>query len=169
MTQTAVERLLAAARAETGYLGKATNSQLDSKTANPGSNNYTKYARDLDALGVYNGRKNGYAWCDMFVDWCFIQTFGLAQGMAMTFQPMGGYGAGCTNSAAYYRQKGRFYKDKPQPGDQISLVKMAAEPCATPGWWKRWPPAGSIRSRATPPAAPAWWLTAAWSGLNPIR
>lgn len=119
MTQTAVERLLAAARAETGYLEKATNSQLDSKTANPGSNNYTKYARDLDALGVYNGKKNGYAWCDMFVDWCFIQTFGLRQGMAITFQPMGGYGAGCTNSAVYYRQQGRFYKDKPQPGDQI--------------------------------------------------
>jgi len=119
MTQTAVERMLAAARAETGYLEKATNSQLDNKTAKLGSNNYTKYARDLDALGVYNGRKNGYAWCDMFVDWCFIQTFGLAQGMAMTFQPMGGYGAGCTNSAAYYRQQGSFYKDKPQPGDQI--------------------------------------------------
>lgn len=89
MTPAAVERLLNTARAEIGYIEKATNSQLDDKTANPGNNNYTKYAGDLDALGVYNGRKNGYAWCDMFVDWCFIQTFGLAKGMNMTFQPMG--------------------------------------------------------------------------------
>lgn len=119
MTPAAVERLLNTARAEIGYIEKATNSQLDDKTANPGNNNYTKYAGDLDALGVYNGRKNGYAWCDMFVDWCFIQTFGLAKGMNMTFQPMGGYGAGCTNSAGYYRQHNRLFKSNPQPGDQI--------------------------------------------------
>ena len=41
----AIERLIATAMAEEGYLEKASNSQLDSKTANAGSNNYTKYAR----------------------------------------------------------------------------------------------------------------------------
>lgn len=117
-TQTAADHLLAVARAEIGYLEKASNSQLEDKTANAGSNNYTKYARDLDKLGVYNGKKNGFAWCDMFVDWCFIRAFGLETGMTMTFQPMGGYGAGCTNSAKYYQQQGRYYAD-PQPGDQI--------------------------------------------------
>ena len=74
----AVERLLATARAEIGYLEKETNAQLDDKTANAGDNNWNKYARDLDALGiVYNFNKNGYAWCDIFTDWCFIHTFGL--------------------------------------------------------------------------------------------
>lgn len=119
MTQAAVERLLAVARAEIGYIEKASNSQLDDKTANPGNNNYTKYARDLDALGVYNGKKNGYAWCDMFVDWCCIQAFGLDKGMTITFQPMGAYGAGCTNSASYYKQRGHFFTSNPLPGDQI--------------------------------------------------
>ena len=56
----AVERVLATARAEIGYIEKETNAQLDDKTANAGDGNWNKYARDLDALGVvYNGKKNG--------------------------------------------------------------------------------------------------------------
>lgn len=119
---TAVERLLATAHGEIGYLEKASNAQLDSKAANAGHANYTKYARDLDRLGVYHAKKNGYAWCDMYVDWCFIQTFGLETAMQMTFQPMGGYGAGCTASAQYYKEAGRFFAD-PLPGDQIFFSK----------------------------------------------
>lgn len=120
---TGAEKLLETARAEIGYLEKASNAQLDDKTANAGHNNWTRYTRDLDALGVYNGKKNGYAWCDMFVDWCFIRTFGLEAGMQLTCQPMGGYGAGCTESARYYRQKGRFVTSGPQPGDQIFFTR----------------------------------------------
>ena len=121
---TPVERLISAARAEIGYLEKATNAQLEDKTANAGHNNWTKYAAFLDDLKiVYNGRKNGYAWCDMFVDWCFITTFGLTIGMDMTFQPDKGCGAGCTWSARYYKENGKFHKDDPQPGDQIFFTK----------------------------------------------
>lgn len=59
----------------------------------------------------------------MFVDWCYITTFGLGVAMKMTNQPMGGYGAGCTQSAGYYRAVGRFHKSNPQPGDQIFFTK----------------------------------------------
>ena len=80
MAMKPVDRLLATARAEIGYIEKETNAHLDDKTANAGDGNWNKYARDLDALGVvYNSKKNGYAWCDIFTDWCFIQTFGLEQ------------------------------------------------------------------------------------------
>ncbi len=116
---TGIERLLATAGAEVGYLEKASNSQLDDKTANAGQANFTKYARDLDRLGVYHAAKNGLSWCDIFVDWCFVRTFGLETGMKMTGQPMGGYGAGCTESANYYKQMGRFHRRGPQPGDQV--------------------------------------------------
>lgn len=117
---TAIERLIATAKAEEGYLEKATNAQLDSKTANAGSNNWTKYARDLDNIGnIYNGKKNGYAWCDVFVDWCFIKTFGVDLAMKLLCQPYGGAGAGCTYSVQYYKQKGQFHKSNPQAGDQI--------------------------------------------------
>lgn len=119
-TMTAVERLLQTARNEIGYLEKVTNSQLDSKTGNAGYNNWTKYARDLDKIGnIYNGGKNGYAWCDVFVDWCFITTFGVDLGMKLLCQAYGGAGAGCTYSTQYYRDKGQFYTSNPQPGDQI--------------------------------------------------
>ena len=120
---TPVEKLLKTAFAENGYLEKASNANLDGKEANAGKNNWTKYARDLDLLGVYNGKKNGYAWCDMYVDWCFITTFGIKTAMELTCQQMRGYGAGCTSSANYYKQRGRFFKSNPQPGDQIFFTK----------------------------------------------
>ena len=119
----AVEKLIKIAQAEIGYLEKETNSQLDDKTANAGNKNFTKYARDLDQMGVYNGKKNGYAWCDMFVDWCFIKAFGLQTAMSMTGQKMGGYGAGCTESARYYKNTDRFFTSNPKPGDQIFFTK----------------------------------------------
>ena len=106
---TAVEKLLKTALAEDGYLEKKTNSQLDDKTANAGYNNWNKYARDLDLMGIYNGKKNGYAWCDVYTDWCFITAFGAEKGMAMTYQPKGGLGAGCTYSARYYANNGALF------------------------------------------------------------
>lgn len=120
----AVERLLATARAELGYLEKASNAQLYDKEANAGHKNWTKYAADLDALGtIYNGRKNGYAWCDVFVDWCFITTFGPEAGMAMLCQPPRSGGAGCTASARYFREQQRLVTRDPQPGDQIFFTQ----------------------------------------------
>ena len=105
------------ALAEVGYLEKASNSNLDSPTGNAGYNNYTKYARDLANAGYYNGNKNGYAWCDVFVDWCFYRAYGKDAGQAAECQD-GPYGAGCTMSAQYYKAHGRFDK-APQVGDQI--------------------------------------------------
>lgn len=40
--------------AEVGYLEKASNEQLDDKTANAGKKNFTKYARDMKSVtGVF--------------------------------------------------------------------------------------------------------------------
>lgn len=114
-------KLIAIAMEEVGYLEKKSNSQLDSDTANAGDKNYTKYARDLDAITFYNGRKNGFAWCDVFVDWCFVQAFGKEAALALTFQPTkaaDNCGAGCKYSRGYYKNKGRLF-NTPQPGDQI--------------------------------------------------
>lgn len=114
------QKVIDIALAEVGYLEKKSNSNLDNKTANAGSNNYTKYGRDLDAVGFYNGKKNGVAWCDQFFDWCMFKAYGLEAMMAMTFQPLGknNSGAGCQYSFNYYKAKGRIFKE-PKPGDQI--------------------------------------------------
>lgn len=114
-------KVIAVAAAEIGYKEKANNSQLDDKTANAGNKNYTKYARDFDQKYPqwYNGKKNGFAWCDMFVDWCFLTAFGYAKALELLCQPEKSCGAGCTYSAGYYKQKGQFYTSDPKPGDQI--------------------------------------------------
>lgn len=114
-----IKDLVALAESEVGYLEKASNAQLDDKTANAGSANWTKYARDLDNIaGFYNGRKNGYAWCDVFNDWLFVKTFGVEEAKRLLCQPAKSLGAGCNYSAQYYQAKGQWYKT-PQVGDQI--------------------------------------------------
>ena len=67
----AINALIKIAEAEIGYLEKRSNSQLDSKTANAGSANYTKYWRD-----VYPSYQ-AQPWCAAFVSWCFEKAFGL--------------------------------------------------------------------------------------------
>ena len=112
--------LIKIAAAEIGYKEKSSNASLDDKTANAGSNNWTKYARDLYSAGYYNGNKNGYAWCDVFVDWCFYQLAGKNATKAQEIEcQTGDCGAGCVYSARYYRNQNRFYTSNPQVGDQI--------------------------------------------------
>lgn len=119
-------KLLEIARAELGYKEKETNSQLDDKTANAGDGNWTKYARDLHSAGYYQAAKNGYAWCDMFVDWCFWKLGGSKEKGEWLECQTGLYGAGCEWSSDCYRRAGRFDKN-PQPGDQIFFGKTDAE------------------------------------------
>ena len=124
----AVQRVLQIARQEIGYREKSSGSGLDDKTANAGGANYTKYARDLDAIPhFYNGPKNGYAWCDVFYDWLLVQAFGAPLAKRMLCQPDDSAGAGCSFSALYYRQAGRFYDNDPQPGDQIFFTFAVGE------------------------------------------
>lgn len=108
------------AEAEVGYLEKATNANLDSPTANAGYKNFTKYARDLADAGFFNGSKQGYAWCAVFVTWVIWQLCGKDKDKAMEILcQTGPYGASCTSAVQYYKQAGRFFTDNPQPGDQI--------------------------------------------------
>ena len=109
--------IIAIALSQVGYKEKASNQNLDDPVANAGGANWTKYARDLASAGYYNGNKNGYAWCDVFVDWCFFKAYGPTEGQRIQCQT-GDLGAGCTYSMQYYQQHGRFDKN-PLVGDQI--------------------------------------------------
>jgi len=118
------ETVLNVAKAELGYYEKKDASRLDSKTDHVGSNNYTKYSRDLYAAGFYNGNKQGHAWCVQFVDWCFFTACGgnKEKAEALLCQT-GNLGAGVGYSARYYQNQGRFFERDPQPGDQIFFNK----------------------------------------------
>lgn len=105
-----IQKLIDVATAEVGYCEKASNSNLDSKTGNAGSNNYTKYWRDMKPS--YQGQ----AWCDCFVDWCFTKAYGSAVAQILE---CGGCGEFYTpTSAQYYKNKKQWYST-PAVGDQI--------------------------------------------------
>lgn len=130
MSEIYASEVLRVAIAELGYIEKASNKDLDSKEANPGTNNWTKYARDLWAADphFYQGPKNGYDWCTVFVDWCVYMAShrdSVRAQAAMCYT--GPYGAGCGPSVAYYKAAGRFWPRlgdggklfTPKTGDQI--------------------------------------------------
>jgi len=131
-----VESVITIARGEVGYSEKESKSDLDSKTANAGDENFTKYARDLDKVsGFYNGRKQGCYWCDIFVDWCFYKAYGASKARKLLCQPSKSCGAGCKYSMQYYKNKGRFYT-YPVVGDQIFFKDSEGDIVHTGLVWK---------------------------------
>ena len=102
----AIERLLATAESQIGY--------------KESYNNITKFSADFDEKwpDFYNTKKQGAAWCDIFVDWCFVTTFGYDNALKLLCQPEHSLGAGCTYSARYFRDKLQWHTN-PEPGDQI--------------------------------------------------
>lgn len=116
------KKVIDIALAEVNYVEKETNAQLDSKTANAGDGNYTKYGRDLDEISFFNGRKNGFSWCAQFVAWCFYKAFGKAAALALLCQPANtknNCGAGCKYIRQYFKAKGQWHTSNPQAGDVI--------------------------------------------------
>lgn len=115
-----IKELIKTAQKEIGYLEKKNKNNLENKTSNSGNNNYTKYAEYLDRIpGFYNGKKQGYAWCDIFVDWCFVKTFGVDRARYLLCQPIKSLGAGVSYSKNYYVKKNQYHKSNPEIGDQI--------------------------------------------------
>ena len=104
-----VDKVLEIAFAEVGYLEKASAKQLDDKTANAGDANYTKYARDL-----YPSLQ-GQAWCDMFVDWCFVKAYGKETAKKL----LGGFSAYTPDSAQYFKDRKQWHPGNPKKGDVI--------------------------------------------------
>lgn len=98
------------------YLEKKSNTSLYDKTKNAGNKNYTKYAYELDQIeGFYNGKKNGYPYCAVAVDYWQVKAFGVEDMKRITFHSI--YGAGCTWCAKQYEKADRLYKT-PKVGDE---------------------------------------------------
>lgn len=120
-----IKKLIALAENEIGYLEKKSNDQLDDKTANAGSNNYTKYGRDMSKW-VGSPYTNGASWCDTFFDALLVYAFGVENAKKL----LGGWSAYTPTSAQYYKNMGKWYVSNPQPGDQI-FFKNTTRICHT--------------------------------------
>lgn len=115
-----IKKILEIANAEVGYLEKASKEQLGEKIANVGEKNYTKYAEEMDALNVYNGKKNGYPWCNIFIDWCFYKGLGIDRARELLI----GFSAGCTQDYNWFKSKNQIVTE-PQIGDLVFFGKTS--------------------------------------------
>ena len=115
-----IDSLRTTAIDEVGYLEKSWAAYNENpeviydKIAGAGRDNVTKYAKEMDDLEVYNGPKQGYAWCKVFVDWCFVNSFGLdrAADLLLTWT------ASCTQAYNTFRANGQAISN-PRPGDLV--------------------------------------------------
>ena len=107
------------AKQELGNLEKDSLKDLNSKISNAGDNNYTKYAQEADAIGLYNALVQGQPWCATWVDNVFIHAYGLNKGCAMKYMPTTkSKSAACNEAAAYYQKANKWF-DTPEIGDQV--------------------------------------------------
>ena len=113
-----ISKVIQIAEAEIGYLEKKTNANLNDKTKNAGSANYTKY-------GAYFGM-NPAQWCDLFVDWCFC----MAYGKEVAKKLLGGFSAYTPTSAQYFKNMNCWYTNNPKIGD-IIFYKNSTRICHT--------------------------------------
>lgn len=59
-------------------------------------------------------KRIGYAWCNVFIDWCFYKAVGINR----TRELLIGFSAGCTQDFNYFKSKGQIVND-PQIGDLV--------------------------------------------------
>jgi len=102
-----------------GYHEKLSPENLDDFTApNDGNGNYTRFARDLDAVEYYNGPKQGYDYCAVSSDAWFFYCFGKDLAQKLLCEPARSAGAGCVYAAQYFKNMGRWFLT-PEIGDKI--------------------------------------------------
>ena len=112
------------ALSEDGYLEKSSAAYkknkniIYEKTKGAGSDNYTKYGKEMHDLYPAVMDFPAY-WCDCFVDWCFYKAYGVSGAKALLGGNFDDY---TVNSKALYVAKGAYIKRGegiPKKGDQI--------------------------------------------------
>ena len=97
------------AKKEVGYLEKKSNKNLNSKTKNAGSKNYTKYN---EVFGV-----NGCYWCAYFICWLFYTLCGNSKTKAKEML-CGCLSGACETIRQAFKKAGRYYST-PKKGDLV--------------------------------------------------
>ena len=120
-------KVIKIASAEVGYLEKSKAAYqknpaiLDEKTAGAGSNNYTKFGRDMHK--IYPSVMDfPAAWCDCFVDWCFYTAYGVTTAKSL----LGGNFDDYTVASAGMYAKHNALNKAPEVGAQIFFTRNGA-------------------------------------------
>ena len=124
MSKNYASKVIEIALAEDGYLEKSTSAYrknpkvLDKKTEGAGSDNYTKYGRDMKQL-YPKTMDFPAAWCDCFVDWCFQKAYGVSNAKKLLAGQFDDY---TVNSANLYKGK-KSLDTTPKVGSQVFFTK----------------------------------------------
>lgn len=119
-----VNKVIKIAINEIGYLEKSSAAYkkdkniLYEKTKGAGSDNYTKYGKEMHELYPKIMDFPAY-WCDCFVDWLFYKAYGVSGAKSLL---CGNFDDYTVNSKALYVSKGAYIKrgqKAPKKGDQI--------------------------------------------------
>ena len=102
-----VDAVLAIAESEVGYHEKKSAAELYTKKGNAGGNNYTKYGKELHEIQPRN-MDYPAAWCDCFVDWCFVKAFGATTAKKVLCGDFDDY---TYSSVNLYKKAGRWTKN----------------------------------------------------------
>lgn len=102
-TKTTWEKCAELMASQTGYMEKRSDAMLDDKTANAGSANYTKYARDVNSWRQPGCQ--GQAWCAVYQFWIEVKIFGIKTALAH----MGGGFYNCGEITKHSKSKGTWH------------------------------------------------------------
>ena len=124
MSKKTADKVIKIALAEVGYLEKSKAaykkdpSCLDKKTKGAGSDNYTKYGRDMHKIYPAVMDFPAY-WCDAFVDWCFYKAYGKANAKGLL---AGNFNDYTVASCQLYKNKNAL-DSTPKKGAQAFFTK----------------------------------------------
>ena len=94
-----------------------------------GESKSSKYSKELDKYNYYNSKKDGACtWCAIFVDWCVFVNNNRDKEKTISIMcenAKDNCGAGCTQHAQYYKDRGRWISKQSDAttGDQIFFKK----------------------------------------------
>lgn len=120
------------AKKEIGYIEKSKSaykmdpSVLDKKKEGAGSDNYTKYGRDMHKIYPSVMDFPAY-WCDCFVDWCFQKAYGISTAKKLI---CGNFDDYTISSSNMYKSKNAWHKN-PKAGDQVFFKNSKGRICHT--------------------------------------
>ena len=121
------DKVITIAKGYVGYHEKASGKSLESKAANSGSANYTKFNKYMHRIQPSN-MDYPAAWCDAFVDYCVLEAAGFDKSKAKHVL-CGDFDDYTVRSAQLYINAGRYDK-KPKRGDQV-FFKNSSGICHT--------------------------------------
>ena len=110
--------VIGVAQNEVGYTEKSSRNDIYNDSVSGGSN-FTKYWEELIAMGLSDECLQGEAWCNAFVNWCFVQAYGAEDTYKLLSYSRKELSYYTPTSSQYFKNAGRWVTENPQPGDVV--------------------------------------------------